>query len=638
MKINDKEFLNPQQQLYQNTKDIEDLKEKYKNEVYTVKPFSEWPEDTVLPEVEDPREFTYVPRSITNVPADAKFGYLLINVENSFEPANSAALLFKIKSVNNSTVYIEFYANVASHVPGPQGEQGETGPTPVITAAATIDSNIGTPSVNVVKTGTDAAPILTFNFSNLKGEPGQTTIGIEVVAELPATGEEGVIYFVPKEDSETGDEYEEYTYVNDEWELLGSAQIDLTDYALKSEIPVIDEDIIPKSNGFYNLGSSSKAYSDVWTYRLRSPFSTINSAGVGGGQTTLGYMSISTENTDTTTGTKSTGCSLILNNLGLQINKDLFTTYQATVDLGKTGFEFNNLYLNGKINPNSNGYGLSLPATGSLTADKTLATTDQIPTLPTYSISNVVTDNSDVLGLQVTDGSVTYNIHNTTANPTLAGTESDLTSIDIGGTAYKIPNPTVSDRKITLIQNGASASFTLNQDSDKQITLPNIPTGTAASCDTGTGAGNVPVLDSNGKLSTSVLPAIAVTDTFVVSSEAAMLALTAQVGDIAVRTDLNKSFILQTADASVLSHWQELLTPTDSVTSVNGQTGAVTLSIPTKTSDLQNDSGYITSAPVTSVQGRTGAVTITQADLNIVYSATQPSNPVTGMIWIAPAS
>lgn len=45
------------------------------------------------------------------------------------------------------------------------------------------------------------------------------------------------------------------------------------------------------------------------------------------------------------------------------------------------------------------------------------------------------------------------------------------------------------------------------------------------------------------------------------------------------------------------------------VTSVNGQTGAVTVTVPTKTSDLQNDSGYITSAPVSSVNGRTGAVT-----------------------------
>ena len=46
------------------------------------------------------------------------------------------------------------------------------------------------------------------------------------------------------------------------------------------------------------------------------------------------------------------------------------------------------------------------------------------------------------------------------------------------------------------------------------------------------------------------------------------------------------------------------------VTSVNGSTGDVTVTVPTKTSELTNDSGFITSAPVTSVNGRTGAVTI----------------------------
>ena len=84
-------------------------------------------------------------------------------------------------------------------------------------------------------------------------------------------------------------------------------------------------------------------------------------------------------------------------------------------------------------------------------------------------------------------------------------------------------------------------------------------------------------MDSNGKLDTSILPAIAISDTFVVASEAAMLALTAQVGDIAVRTDLSKSFILKAAGASTLANWQELLTPADSVSSVNGETGTVVL-------------------------------------------------------------
>lgn len=41
---------------------------------------------------------------------------------------------------------------------------------------------------------------------------------------------------------------------------------------------------------------------------------------------------------------------------------------------------------------------------------------------------------------------------------------------------------------------------------------------------------------------------------------------------------------------------------------VDDSIGAI--SIPTKTSDLTNDSGFLTSAPVTSVNGNTGAVTI----------------------------
>ena len=52
------------------------------------------------------------------------------------------------------------------------------------------------------------------------------------------------------------------------------------------------------------------------------------------------------------------------------------------------------------------------------------------------------------------------------------------------------------------------------------------------------------------------------------------------------------------------------ITYTAPVTSVNGNTGAVTISVPTKTSDLTNDSGFITSAPVSSVDGKTGAVSV----------------------------
>lgn len=91
-------------------------------------------------------------------------------------------------------------------------------------------------------------------------------------------------------------------------------------------------------------------------------------------------------------------------------------------------------------------------------------------------------------------------------------------------------------------------------------------------------ANGVATLGADGKLTASQIPAIAITDTFVVANEAAMLALsTAEQGDVAVRTDLNKSFILVSGLPSVLGNWQELLSPTDQVQSVNGQTGTVVL-------------------------------------------------------------
>lgn len=56
---------------------------------------------------------------------------------------------------------------------GAAGANGRDGVTPTITANATVDSNTGTPSVEVVKSGTNEAPVFTFNFKNLKGASGE---------------------------------------------------------------------------------------------------------------------------------------------------------------------------------------------------------------------------------------------------------------------------------------------------------------------------------------------------------------------------------------------------------------------------------------------------------------------------------
>lgn len=79
-----------------------------------------------------------------------------------------------------------------------------------------------------------------------------------------------------------------------------------------------------------------------------------------------------------------------------------------------------------------------------------------------------------------------------------------------------------------------------------------------------------------GVIPDAQLPPLAILDTFVVASQAAMLALTAQKGDVAVRTDINQTFRLTANPASTLGNWQ-VMPAAGAVTSVAGKTGTVSL-------------------------------------------------------------
>ena len=79
-----------------------------------------------------------------------------------------------------------------------------------------------------------------------------------------------------------------------------------------------------------------------------------------------------------------------------------------------------------------------------------------------------------------------------------------------------------------------------------------------------------------GVVPTAQLPPIAVTEVSVVASQAAMLALTAQPGDVAIRTDNSKTYILSAEPASTLANWAEIVAP-GAVASVAGKTGVVAL-------------------------------------------------------------
>lgn len=69
------------------------------------------------------------------------------------------------------------------------------------------------------------------------------------------------IYLVPKT-GETNDVYDEYVYINNAWEMVGNTQIDLNDYALKSELPTKVSDLTDDS-GHYTKPANGIPASDL---------------------------------------------------------------------------------------------------------------------------------------------------------------------------------------------------------------------------------------------------------------------------------------------------------------------------------------------------------------------------------------
>jgi Major tropism determinant N-terminal domain len=97
---------------------------------------------------------------------------------------------------------------------------------------------------------------------------------------------------------------------------------------------------------------------------------------------------------------------------------------------------------------------------------------------------------------------------------------------------------------------------------------------------------------------------LTINDTFVLGSQAAMLASATSKGDFVIRTDVGKTFILQNEPASTLSNWIEL--PSTGSAAVN-MTGA--------TSGAAGTAGYVP-APVAgdNVRFLTGAGTFAGVD------------------------
>ena len=98
-----------------------------------------------------------------------------------------------------------------------------------------------------------------------------TTLGIRVVQTLPTEDiSTTTIYFVPKTTAGTNDVYDEYIYVSNAWEHIGSTDIDLSGYQTKIDSTnKLSSDLVDDTNNNNKFVTSSEK--TTWSAKYTKP-------------------------------------------------------------------------------------------------------------------------------------------------------------------------------------------------------------------------------------------------------------------------------------------------------------------------------------------------------------------------------
>ncbi|HNQ19425.1 MAG TPA: hypothetical protein PKI46_00020 [Bacteroidales bacterium] len=164
------------------------------------------------------------------------------------------------------------------------------------------------------------------------------------------------------------------------------------------------------------------------------------------------------------------------------------------------------------------------------------------------------------------------NNYATTASVALKANVLDVyNKTQIDGLLLNLDNLYPSSSSVLLKANN------LSDINNATIARSNLGLGTAATKNTGIAEGEVPILNSEGKLSSTVIPALSLTNSYSVADTSELLTLDVETGAITIVTNESKTYILHEQPFSDFANWWEIVSPKGGVTSVNTKVGAVTL-------------------------------------------------------------
>ena len=153
----------------------------------------------------------------------------------------------KISDLTNDEGFISSYTETDPTVPAWAKQPNKPAYTASEVGALPADTIIPTVPTNISDFVNDAGYLTEHQSLNdyaTKNYVEQIVAGVEtgllkraVVASLPSTGiDENTIYMIERTNSETNNVYDEYLYLNNNWEKIGSTEVDLTDYLKKTDL------------------------------------------------------------------------------------------------------------------------------------------------------------------------------------------------------------------------------------------------------------------------------------------------------------------------------------------------------------------------------------------------------------------
>lgn len=163
---------------------------------------------------------------LTNFSRDPKIDDTFLLVYSVTETGNVYIAVMSVKEVGTENVKCALVVDTVNLIRGPQGEQGATGAD-------------GVSITSVTQTGVQGGTLVTITLSNGQSTSFTVYNGIntnfQVVDELPTENiSTSTIYLILSDVQSEDNIYDEYIYVNGNWEHIGSTSVDLSDYVTKT--------------------------------------------------------------------------------------------------------------------------------------------------------------------------------------------------------------------------------------------------------------------------------------------------------------------------------------------------------------------------------------------------------------------